>query len=157
MKPYTSFQNEEENTMTGIDQDICVFRGNPDLVDFPSAAEIFRAVFENSFYANYITNGQGRTLEANERACKIFDYASKEMVGLSSNDLFAITKPNYFQYITMRKSQRRVKSIITGIRRNGDHFPCEITSVVFFDDKGEKRIINTIQDLSKNYSKKFPV
>ena len=51
--------------------------GHPELVNFSSTAEVFHAVFENSFHANCIGNGHGKILEANESVCKIFGYTEK--------------------------------------------------------------------------------
>ena len=50
------------------------------------------------------------------------------------------------------ETTEKQKAKITGIRKDGERFSCEITSLVFIDDDGEKRTINTIIDISKYYS-----
>lgn len=154
MKPYTDYE-PGRSKMPDDGQDIYVFRGDPELVNFPSTSEVFRAVFENTFYATCIGNGKGETLEANARACKMFGYTPEEMAGLSTSDLFNTETLSYRDYLAVRDATGKAKSVIVGIRKNGERFPCEITSLVFFEDNGERRTINTIQDLGKNYAKRF--
>jgi len=152
MKNSNQFESASENSAVDEWDDIKSFHGNPDIVDFPSTSEIFEAVFENTYYANCIGNGHGQTIKANERACELFGYTPEEMKKLSVDDLFETERENYTNYISVRDCERKAKSIITGIRKNGDHFPCEISSLIYFDDNGEKRTLNTLYDLSKNYS-----
>ncbi|KAA9035467.1 PAS domain S-box protein [Ginsengibacter hankyongi] len=138
--------NDETNYRQG-------FQGNPELVNFPSTSEIFHAVLENSFYANFIGNGEGKTLEANETVCRVFGYTTDEMTRLTTKDLFDTTEKNYKDYLFQRKSYGRAKAQITAIRKSGEHFACEITSLIYVDDTGERRSLNTIIDISKNYSR----
>ena len=128
------------------------FRGHPELVKFPSTSEVFHAVLENTFYASCIGNGEGKTLEANETVCKVFGYTPKEMIILTMKELFDTTEYRYAEYLFQRNSNGKAKAEITGIRKSGERFPCEITSLTFIDDDGEKRTINTILDVSKKYS-----
>lgn len=128
------------------------FRGNPELVNFPSTSEIFHAVLENSFYANFIGNGQGKTLEANETVCKLFGYTTNEMTRLTTKELFDTAEKSYKDYLFQRKSYGRAKAHVTAIRKGGERFACEITSLIYVDDNGEKRSITTVLDISKNYS-----
>ena len=128
------------------------FRGHPELVKFPSTSEVFQAVLENTFYASCIGNGEGKTLEANETVCKVFGYTTKEMTRLTTKELFDTRENKYLEYLCQRECNGRAKAKITGIRKNGERFPCEITSLIFIDEDGEKRTINTILDISRNYS-----
>jgi len=129
-----------------------ILHGEPELVNFPSTAEVFHAVFENSFYANSIGNGHGKTLEANETICKIFGYTKDEMIRLTTKEIFDTTESNYAAYLSQRESNGKAKVEVTGIRKNGERFLCEISSVFFTNDNGEKRTINTIHDISKKYA-----
>ena len=134
-----------------IQPDEKIFHGHPELVNFPSTAEVFHAVFENSYHANCIGNGHGQILEANETVCKIFGYTQKEMTGLFEKDIFDTTNSNYEKYLDTRDSDEKIKAEVTGIRKNGERFLCEVSSVIFTADNGERRTINTIHDISKNY------
>lgn len=132
-----------------------IFRGQPELVNFPSTSQIFQAVFENTFYASCISNGDGQTLEANEKACKIFGYTPAEMTRLSTKDLFDTKAGAYLKYVSERNATGKARAEITGIRKGGDRFACIVTSFIFNDDNGEKRTMNSIQDASKNYRSNF--
>ncbi|HEY5405775.1 MAG TPA: PAS domain S-box protein [Ginsengibacter sp.] len=128
------------------------FRGHPELVKFPSTSELFRTLLENTFYASWIANGQGKTLEGNETACKVFGYTHGEMTQLTTNDLFDTTEKKYLDYSDQLQNNGKAKTKITGVRKDGERFSCEVTSLVFIDDDGERRTINTVVDISKYYS-----
>jgi PAS domain S-box-containing protein len=134
-----------------IQPDEKILHGHPELVNFPSTAEVFHAVFENSYHANCIGNGHGKILEANETVCKIFGYTQKEMTALFEKDIFDTTDSNYEKCLDKRESDEKIKAEVTGIRKNGERFLCEVSSVIFTDDNGERRTINTIHDISKNH------
>jgi PAS domain S-box-containing protein len=134
-----------------IQPDEKILHGHPELVNFPSTAEVFHAVFENSYHANCIGNGHGKILEANETVCKIFGYTQKEMTALFEKDIFDTTDSNYKKCLDKRDSDEKIKAEVTGIRKNGEHFLCDVSSVIFTDDNGERRTINTIHDISKNH------
>ena len=128
------------------------FRGHPELVKFPSTSELFRALVENTFYASWIGNGQGKMLEANETVCKVFGYTPREITQLTIKELFDIKEKKYSDYSDQLRNVGKAKDQITGVRKDGERFSCEVTSLVFTNDNGEKRTINTILDISKNYS-----
>ena len=75
----------------------------------------------------------------------------KEMTRLSEKEIFDTTDSNYEEYLKERGSDEKVKAEVTGIRKNGERFLCEVSSVIFTDDNGERRTINTIHDISKKY------
>ena len=155
MENSNNFDTISRNFSINGNENIQSFHGNPELVNFPSTSQIFQAVFENKYYASCIGNCNGQTLKANERACRMFGYTPEEMQGLTVNNLFDTATKNYANYLVARDRERKTKAVITGIRKNGNHFPCEISSLIYFDDNGEKRTLSTLQDLSKNYSKTF--
>ncbi len=128
------------------------FRGHPELVRFPSTSELFRTLLENAFYASWIGNDQGQTLEANETVCKIFGYTSLEIKQLTTKELFDTKEKKYLNYSNQLRNDGKAKATITGLRKGGERFSCEITSLVFIDDDGERRTINSIVDTSKYYS-----
>lgn len=127
------------------------FRGHPELVKFPSTSELFRALVENTFYASWISNGQGQTLKTNETVCKIFGYTSREIAGLTTKDFFDTNDKRYSDYSDHLRNHGKAKAKITAIRKDGERFSCEISSIVFIGDDDEKKTINTIIDISKYY------
>jgi PAS domain S-box-containing protein len=152
MKTSQPFEPAKENILDDtIQLNEQIPHGNPELVNFSSTAEVFHAVFENSLYANCIGNSYGKTLEANETVCKIFGYTEEEMIQLSTKEIFDTTENRYEEYVAVRESNGKARAEVTGIRKNGERFLCKISSVIFTDDNGERRIINTIHDISKRY------
>lgn len=145
-------QSEELHNSDSRDMYLTEFRGNPELVKFPSTSELFHALLENTFYASCIDNGQGKTLEANETVCKIFGYTFEEITQVTTNELFDTKEKKYLDYLHHLHCNGKAKAKITGVRKDGERFSCEITSLVFIDDDGERRTINTIIDISRYYT-----
>src|SRR5487761_2418399 len=97
----------------------------PDPVNFPSTAEVFQAVFDNSYHANCIGNSLGKTIKANEAACKIFGYTNEEMMRLTTKEIFDTTESRYLEFLSHREANGKEKAVVTGIRKNGERFHCE--------------------------------
>jgi PAS domain S-box-containing protein len=123
--------------------------GNVEPDIFPSTADIFHAVFENAYHANCIGNSHGRILEVNESVTKLFGYDPQEMIGLYTEDIFDTSTPAYAQCLMQRVTDEKIRGQLTAIRKNGERFLCEISSVVFTEDNGERRTINSIRELGK--------
>lgn len=152
MKQFTQPIESKQNFVYGTNgHDRRISRAHTEHVNFPSAAEVFYAVFDNKIFANCIGNCEGNTLEANPPACKLFGYTKDEMIRLSTKELFETKQNNYLSFVHQRRSQGKAKAVVTGIRKNGERFLCEISSFIFTDDNGEKRTINTLRDVSKRY------
>jgi PAS domain S-box-containing protein len=151
----TTTHTDQKNRLPNVEANqkyLQEFRGHPELVKFPSTSELFRTLLENTLYASSITNSQGRILEVNETFSRIFGYTSGKMTELTTKELFDTTERKYAEYADQMNFNGKAKAKITGVRRDGDRFSCEITSLVFIDDEGERRTINTIVDISKFYS-----
>jgi PAS domain S-box-containing protein len=126
-----------------------IHSNKPDPVNFPSTAEVFQAVFDNSYHASCIGDSHGKTLKANETACKIFGYTKDEMIELTTKEIFDTSDESYASFLSERESRGKAKAEVSGIRKNGERFLCEISSLLFIDDNGEKRTLNTLHDISK--------
>jgi hypothetical protein len=74
------------------------------------------------------------------------------MLQLSTKEIFDTTDINYTTYLCQRESNGKAKAIVTAIRKNGERFLCEVSTVIFTDDNGEIRTINALQDVSKKYA-----
>ena len=153
MKNFPSLElNKEMLSNDNIQLNEQILHGESELVNFPSTAEVFQAVFENSFHASFIGNSRGITIKANEADCKMFGYTNEEMLRLTTIEIFDTTESRYEKYLSQRELNGKAKAEVTGIRKNGERFPCEISSVVFIDDNGEKRTLDTLHDISKKYA-----
>ena len=123
--------------------------------NFPSASEIYNAVFENSFHAVYIGTATGEILKFNKKLCNLFGYSEDELRHIKYDDLFVTNDEAFRNFIKERKEKGIVKVVITCIKKSGERFPCRISSVVYQSDHGEKRSMNTLVDISDNLSARW--
>jgi PAS domain S-box-containing protein len=112
-------------------------------------SEMYRAIFENSLTANLILSTEGKIVEANPEACRLFGYDNYNLTGthvsklLDSNEITNIkNKPEAF-------AGRAV-----GLKANGTRIICNVLYSVFESQSGEKFATLQIDDNSEQ-SKEF--
>ena len=111
----------------------------------------YRSVNENSILAYILTNPDGSILETNHVALNMFGYSTNEFLCLNKNILFNhapdnniipdLKNPGQYKYITLET---------TGIKKNGEHFPIELTSVVYAESDGEIKTGTLVYDMSNH-------
>lgn len=131
------------------------FFGEKPKGNFPSADEIYSAVFENSFHAVFIASVEGKIIKFNEKLCKLLGYTEGEIRRAKASDLFVIKDEAFTDFINQRKEKGIVKTEITCVRKSGERFPCRVSSVIYQTDNGEKRSMNTLVDISNNLSARW--
>lgn len=109
----------------------------------------YRSIYENSLSAFFFTNPNGQIIEANEAAVKMFGYSVEEFKQLGRGGIFDTTDPNYLRLLKQREIDGKVKGSFTGIRKNGEYFPCELSSVLFKDTNDEIRSYVILIDVSE--------
>ncbi len=110
-------------------------------------ARLLQAIFEMSLDGIFIETLEGKILDCNEAACRMFGYTHEEMVGLRIHDLvpedFAKELPDVIEEDTDGKALERVNR-----RKDGTLFPTEIhTKIIDLD--GERRLIAYVRDMSE--------
>ncbi|GAC1312360.1 MAG: PAS domain-containing sensor histidine kinase [Mucilaginibacter sp.] len=109
----------------------------------------YKAIFDNSLSALFSTIPDGTIVDANRAAVEIFGYTVEEMKKGGRTLLFDHSDPEVMSLVKMRQSHGFVKGELTGIRKNGEHFPCEMSSALFVDENGQNRTIVSLVDLSE--------
>ncbi len=122
--------------------------GERDKVHFPTTEEVYEAVFDNSFHAAYIGTGEGKIIKFNEKLYKLLGYSKEEMIKVEGPLIFAMNEESFMNFINERNQKGIAKGRITCIRKSGERFPCKISSVTYKTDKGERRSLNTIIDVT---------
>lgn len=107
--------------------------------------EDFLKTAQNAFF---LTNMDGAVLQANETASKLFGYTVVELKTLTRAQLVDYTDQQLSAFLLDRDRAGRSKGEVTGIRKNGERFPCEYSSVAFSDHKGNKYSCTEIIDIS---------
>jgi len=108
----------------------------------------YRAIANSSLYAFVLGKTEGDILEANKAACQMFGYTEEEFRTLKRKDLVEETD-EFFGLLEERSKKGYVQGEQISIRKNGEHFPCEFSSVCFKDLNGEEKMINILRDISE--------
>jgi len=126
-------------------------------VDFLTTEQLYNAVFENAFHPMYIGSRNGQIIRFNEKLCKMFGYSKAEMAKHDCADIFDIDERSFINFLSKRHEKGIAKAEVTGIRKNGERFPCRISSVFYLTDEGLERSMNTIVDISKSLSARWNI
>ena len=113
--------------------------------------EKHKILIENALIAFFITipGENGCIVESNEAASKLFGYTADEFKVIRRNDIIDYADTNFQQALKHRDKNSFLKTITTGIKKNGDHFPIEIFSAIFINARGEQRTSTLITNLSE--------
>ncbi|WP_051935905.1 PAS domain S-box protein [Salegentibacter sp. Hel_I_6] len=106
-----------------------------------------RNILENSSLAIFLSDPKGFVIDVNKAACNMFGYSYKEFKKLKREDIM-LDNPDLKKAVIQRNKTGELRSELTGIRKNGKLFPCEVHSVIYTNNYGEKRTSTAIVDIS---------
>ncbi len=109
----------------------------------------YRAFFENSMDAILLTSPDGRILSANQAACNLFGYSEAELINLGRSGIVDLSDPRLPFMISERALKQKIQCELTFIRRDGTHFPAEISSAIFKDSEGLECTSMIIRDITE--------
>lgn len=109
----------------------------------------YRAVIDQSQFAIFLARPDGHIQQANHAATEMFGYTYEELSKLGREDLLDSTDPRFIRGLKERTRTGKVHAEITGIRKGGERFPCEVSSAVFKDINGELMACALIMDISE--------
>ena len=110
--------------------------------------ESYRLLFENSLDAILLASPEGKILNVNSAAEKIFGLTLKEFKQLGRNGVVDTTDPNLHTALEERKYTGKFTGELIGIRKDGSKFPMEISTAVYNDRNNELRSSTFIHDIS---------
>ncbi|MGC9356994.1 MAG: GAF domain-containing protein [Anaerolineae bacterium] len=109
----------------------------------------YQALFEASTSAIFLETVDGRILDCNAAACRLYGYEKEELVGLHVRDIIpeelAETIP---EVIEEELATGRYISEAIGKRKDGTLFPTEV-STLLLTIGGEKAVVAYVRDLSE--------
>jgi PAS domain S-box-containing protein len=108
-----------------------------------------RSVIEHSLTALFLTRPNGQIVDANEAACEMFGYSVTEFQQLGREGILDQEDVNYNLHLITRQREGRIKGLLTGIKKNGVHFPLEVSSVLFTNENGEQYTTVSMTDISE--------
>ena len=118
-------------------------------IKLKDSEEKYKSILENSLNAHFLIQPDGYILEANKAALDMFGYTIDEMRVLGRSGIIDTTDPKLALYIKEREEHGFAKAELTGIRKNGERFPHEISSVSFRDSNGALRTSVSMVDITE--------
>jgi PAS domain S-box-containing protein len=106
----------------------------------------YRALFENSMDAIFLTVATGKIAAANPAACALFDLTEEELCRLGRAGIMDQSDPLFPPALRQRAESGRVQCELTCTRRDGSKFVAEINSVIIDDDLNSFVIMRDITE-----------
>ncbi|UPT67142.1 MAG: PAS domain S-box protein [Sphingobacteriales bacterium JAD_PAG50586_3] len=122
---------------------------NKYIAELEEGARDFESIKENSINAIFLNLQNGTILEANKGAEQMFGYTVEELRKIGRQGIVDLADPKLEKYLSTRAVEGKVRGEITGIRKNGEYFPCEFSSVIFRNSLGEERVSTIMLDISE--------
>ncbi len=110
--------------------------------------EQFRAVFDNTLDAILVGSPDGRISAANPAAEQMFQRSADELIRLGRECLANPADASWGAALAERTRKMSFIGDLTMVRKDGSVFPVEVSSVIFFDSKGEKCTCTIVRDVS---------
>ncbi len=118
-------------------------------IQLRDSEEKYKSILENSLNAHFLIDPDGYILEANRAALDMFGYTIDEMRTLGRADIMDVNDPNLASYVAKREKLGFATAELIGIRKSGELFPHEISSVTFTDSHGNKRTSVSMVDITE--------
>ncbi len=109
----------------------------------------YQSIVENSIHAFFLTVSDGSILEINKAACTMFGYPAAELKKLRRWDFIDHNDPRLLQALDLREKNGFAMTEATGIKKNGERFPVEISSAFFIDTDGIRKTSTMVSDISE--------
>jgi PAS domain S-box-containing protein len=109
----------------------------------------YKALFENSFDAVLLTSPEGSIHAANPAACIMLGRTESELCSIGRNGVMDITDPRLEKALANRDTYGNFLGELTMIRKNGDKFPVELSTVIFSDKDGQRLTSMIMRDITE--------
>jgi diguanylate cyclase (GGDEF)-like protein/PAS domain S-box-containing protein len=110
--------------------------------------ERFRAFFENSIDAMFLSSANGTVYLVNPEACRIFGMTEQDICSVGSRSLVE-QDLQFHEVFAERQRTGKYRGELTGRRKDGTTFPMEIATCVFTKKDGQEWIASTARDISE--------
>ncbi len=109
----------------------------------------YRSVIDNSMQGFFLTKPDGTILDANKAAEEMFGYSAEEFYQIGRNALVDQADPRLQEKLKERDDKGFTNGELICIRKNGERFPVEFSSVIFKAVNGEERTSTMFYDISQ--------
>ncbi|OGP59911.1 MAG: hypothetical protein A2V65_07080 [Deltaproteobacteria bacterium RBG_13_49_15] len=118
-------------------------------MELQESEERYRSFFNHSIDAVLLTAPDGKILQANPEACKIFGRTEEEIFQVGRAGVIDSTDPRLASALEERERTGRFRGELKFMRKDGTSFPGEISSAIFTDRNGNLRTSMIIRDMTK--------
>lgn len=110
---------------------------------------LYRKLFESSVDAILLTAPDGRIFAANPAACEIFQYTEAEIIQGGRSGLVDKLDPRLEAALEERSKTGIFKGELTFMRKDGQKFPGELTTTLYYISEGKLRSSMIIRDVTQ--------
>lgn len=110
--------------------------------------DVYRAIVENSVHAFFLALKNGTILETNNAATCLFGYSAEEFRCLKKWDFIDVNDRLLLMALQQYEQNNRQITEASGIKKNGERFPIEISTSSFTDADGIRKTSMMITDIS---------
>jgi PAS domain S-box-containing protein len=111
--------------------------------------EKYRSFFENSMDAILLASADEKIFSANPAACIMLGYSEEELIKLGKLGIVDMTDPQLSIFLSERVSNGKAHGELILIRKDGTHFPVELTSAIFHNSNGLEFTSMIIRDITQ--------
>ncbi|MDP9230284.1 MAG: PAS domain S-box protein [Bacteroidota bacterium] len=111
--------------------------------------DIYRSLVNNSNTTVLLGVPDGIILFANKAAREMFGYTFEEFTKINRTALFDTADGRYIAGLQLRETNNIFRGEVTAIKKNGERFQCNVSSVIFTDTDGHEKTSTTIIDLTE--------
>jgi diguanylate cyclase (GGDEF)-like protein/PAS domain S-box-containing protein len=109
----------------------------------------YRALFEHSRDAIFLTRLDGTILAANPAASELFGHSEQELISMRRDQLLDIVDPRSAMALTKRSETGEGEAELTFIRKGGGRFEARVSSTLFTDENGQQLSCTSIHDITE--------
>jgi len=109
----------------------------------------YQSLFENSIDAVLLASADGHILDVNPAACRILKMTKDEILAAGREGIIDMTDPRVSAFLEERARAGRARGEITCLRKDGTKFPCELSSIMFTDNRGLIRASTIARDVTE--------
>jgi PAS domain S-box-containing protein len=110
--------------------------------------ERYRSLVRSTMDAVLLGTPDGRILDANEAACRMFGRTEQELIQLERNAIVDISDPRLASALEQRSRTECFRGELMFVRKDGTKFPGEISSTIFTNRHGEPRTSSVLRDIT---------
>ena len=111
--------------------------------------EQYRAFFENSIDAVFLTSPDGAIYAANPQACRIFGMTEDEIIRVGRKGVVDTSDPRLQSVLEERDRTGKFKGELNHKRKDGTIFPAEVSTLFFTDRNGFVKTSTFIRDITE--------